>query len=172
VKAPWARAYSCVWHMIVVWAMLLPAVVLAEAKPASQPAGNPGDGELILESKYIERLVLLDPQGQRKDITAPGPKMFLPPGQYIVQEVYFQGGFSIKPYTVFTSASKEVFKLDIGASLKPSVTVKREGRLLKLDYRLLKADGQPSINSDRSHPPEFAVYQGDEKIGSGKFEYG
>ena len=28
------------------------------------------------------------------------------------------------------------------------------------------------VNQDRSHPPEFTVYQGDQKVASGKFEFG
>jgi hypothetical protein len=55
--------------------------------------------------------------------------------------------------------------------------VKRAGRLLKLDYQVLDGDGRkyrrndPSSN-DRSHPPQFAIYQGGCQIGSGTFEYG
>jgi hypothetical protein len=28
------------------------------------------------------------------------------------------------------------------------------------------------VKQDRSHPPEFTIYQGDKKIASGKFEFG
>ena len=54
----------------------------------------------------------------------------------------------------------------------PSLTVKRAGRLLTLDYQLLDADGQKFRNPDRNHPPRFTVYQGDRLVGSGTFEYG
>jgi len=53
-----------------------------------------------------------------------------------------------------------------------SVTVKRAGRLMMMDYKLLDANGQKSRNPDRTHPPRFAVYQGDRLVGSGTFEYG
>jgi hypothetical protein len=57
-----------------------------------------------------------------------------------------------------------------------SVVVKREGRLLNLDCQLLDANGRkyqdPDNSTDRTTPPEFAIYQGDQKINSGSFEYG
>ena len=40
-------------------------------------------------------------------------------------------------------------------------------------YRLTGAGGPyQMVNEDRSHPPEFTIYQGDKKIGAGKFEFG
>jgi hypothetical protein len=54
----------------------------------------------------------------------------------------------------------------------PTLTVKRAGRLLTLDCQLLDANGQKSRNPDRNRPPTFAVYQGDQLVGSGTFEYG
>jgi hypothetical protein len=51
---------------------------------------------------------------------------------------------------------------------QPAVTVKRQGRLLVLNYEVPRQDAQSEPNS----PPEFAVYQGKRKIASGQFEYG
>jgi hypothetical protein len=41
-------------------------------------------------------------------------------------------------------------------------------------YQLVGAGGEAYqlANQDRSHPPEFAVFKGDKKIASGKFEFG
>jgi hypothetical protein len=49
----------------------------------------------------------------------------------------------------------------------------RRGTYLALNYRLTGVGGgYQLVNQDRSHPPEFTVYQGDKKIASGKFEFG
>ena len=56
--------------------------------------------------------------------------------------------------------------------LTPSVSVKRVGRFLKLDYQLLDANGRKYTVDARSSQPQFTIYQGDQKIGSGSFEYG
>jgi hypothetical protein len=59
--------------------------------------------------------------------------------------------------------------------LTPRVTVKRVDRFLKLDCQLLDANGQKYQGNliDRyTHPPQFAVYQGDRQVGSGTFAYG
>jgi hypothetical protein len=60
-----------------------------------------------------------------------------------------------------------------GGPLTNSVDVMRRGKYLALNYRLTGVGGgYQLVNQDRSHPPEFTVYQGDRKIGSGKFEFG
>ena len=53
----------------------------------------------------------------------------------------------------------------------PMVTAQREGRLLVLRCELRNADGS-QYRENREYPPQFVVYQGDELIGSGSFEYG
>jgi hypothetical protein len=63
--------------------------------------------------------------------------------------------------------------LTVGGPLTNSVSINRQGRKLALNYQLVGAGGAyQMVNQDRSHPPEFAVYQGDKKVGSGKFEFG
>ncbi len=64
--------------------------------------------------------------------------------------------------------------LDAGGPLTNSVIVSRHGQDLRLDYRLLGAGGATYqlVNRDYSRPPEFAIYKGDKKIASGKFEFG
>lgn len=57
----------------------------------------------------------------------------------------------------------------------PTVAAKRAGRLLTLSCELRNADGsqyRPKNQDDYNNPPRFAVYQGDQMIGSGAFEYG
>jgi hypothetical protein len=64
--------------------------------------------------------------------------------------------------------------LDAGGPLTNSVTASRHGQDLRLDYRLVGAGGETYqlVKQDRSQPPEFAIYRGDKRIASGKFEFG
>ncbi len=63
--------------------------------------------------------------------------------------------------------------LPVGGPLTNSVSVSRQGRKLSLNYQLAGAGGTYELGKvDREHPPEFAIYQGDRKIASGKFEFG
>jgi hypothetical protein len=64
--------------------------------------------------------------------------------------------------------------LNAGGPLTNSVTASRQGADLHLDYLLVGAGGgtYQLAKRDTSKPPQFAVYQGDKKIGSGDFEYG
>jgi hypothetical protein len=60
-----------------------------------------------------------------------------------------------------------------GGPLTNSVSVARQGKNLSLNYRLAGVGGAYQlVNQDRSHPPEFTIYQGDKKVASGKFELG
>jgi hypothetical protein len=64
--------------------------------------------------------------------------------------------------------------LNVGGPLTNSVIASRHGQDLRLDYRLVGTGGETYqlANQDRSKPPEFAIYKGDKKIASGKFEFG
>jgi hypothetical protein len=63
--------------------------------------------------------------------------------------------------------------LTAGGPLTNSVSISRQGRTLMLNYQLVGAAGGYQVSDPyRVHPPEFTVYQGDKKIGSGKFQYG
>jgi len=168
------------WRILSIWAMLLPTIALAKEPAKGQPARDSSSCELIL-GKRIESLTLTDQQGQPV-VFRRGSGMCLPPGQYLIQGIDLPGGYSSLTYgghppDRLTLVPGKPCRFDIRAPLTPSVAVKREGRLLKLDYQLLDGDGRkyrrndPS-GSDRSHPPQFAVYQGESLIGSGSFEYG
>jgi len=64
--------------------------------------------------------------------------------------------------------------VDAGGPLTNSVVASRHGPDLLLDYKLIGAGGRQYqlSGSSRSQPPEFAVFKGDKKIASGKFEFG
>ena len=61
-----------------------------------------------------------------------------------------------------------------GGPLTNRVSVTRRGRLLVFNYQLAGAEGATYRlgRQDRSRPPEFAVYQGEKEIATGKFEFG
>ena len=167
------------WCFFMFCGLLLPAVVLA-AGPAKEPLAPAyrAFGELIL-GKHIESLSLIDQHGQSVLYQRRGSSMFVPPGRYVIEEIDLQGGFSANtspklPADRVTLVSGKPVRFDIRGPLTSSVTTQRAGRLLKLNYQLLDADGRKyeRNDGDRGHPPQFAVYQGDRQIASGSFEYG
>ena len=164
-------------HVFPLCAILLPAIALVAEAPTEPTAPNALGCELILEGKCIEKIDLLDEQGQTKNFVKPGASVFLPPGQYEIEEIQLQGGYSAGPYYGFSDQQLELSpdkpcRLKCGAPLAPSVTVNREGRLLKMDYQLLDGNGREYHSSEYDNPPTFIVYRGDQQIGSGTFEYG
>jgi hypothetical protein len=64
--------------------------------------------------------------------------------------------------------------LKIGAPLKPTVHIARQGRVLTLDYKLLDAEGRNYSKRDTNGfpPPKFTVRKDGRIVGSGVFEYG
>ncbi len=62
--------------------------------------------------------------------------------------------------------------LKVGAPLKQSVRAQRRKNLLFLNYELLGVGGHNYVQAQRGTPPQFAIYRGDKKIASGKFEFG
>ncbi len=155
---------------------LLPAVVFA-AEAEEKPARDPSACELIIEGKHIEKLTLVNGQGLVKEINHPGSSVFLPRGLYTVQSIQVEGGYysypdSLNAENKLSLSPSEPCKLKAGAPLISTVSVKRAGRLLKLDYKLCDAEGRKYFNYQRTTTPQFAIYQGEQLIGSGAFEYG
>ena len=171
------------WRILAIGA-LLPAFGLA-AEPAKKPPPfdpTTWNCELIL-GKHIRSLSLVDQYGQFAASRSRRASMFLPPGQYTIQQIDLDGGFFstrqdfAHPEKPLKLAPGTPCRFDIRTPLTPSVTVKRAGRLLTLDYQLLDGDGRkyrrngPAV-TDSSLKPKFAVYQGDRLMDSGNFEYG
>lgn len=159
------------------WILILSTIVCAAEPAKEQPARDPSDCELIIAGKHIEKLSLVNKAGLDKVIVRPGPSIFLPPGRYRIQEIQLQEGYTFNDYSGsaenrFTLSPDAPYKLMAGAPLTPGVTVKRQGRMLTMDYQLLDAEGRKYINRANTNPPRFDIYQGDQKIASGSFEYG
>ena len=134
-------------------------------------------GELKLEGEHVERLVLQRKDGHTERFDQPGEVVELPVGQYHLLESHLDGG-----YTCFqaggpqnkwiTIAQNAPAVLKVGTPLKQTLEVKRQGRTLALDYKLLGVGGEVYTQEDRSNPPSFTIYNGDQEIASGQFAYG
>jgi len=154
-----------------------PGSLCAKETPTPSQHGT-NLGELKVQGKYIERLVLRQKDGGTKKFDKPGETIKLPIGEYRLQEVRLESGYScgittrISDANWVTVAEDKPAVLEVGAPLKQTVEVRRQGSLLLLNYKLLGAGGEAYTSDNRSDPPGFSVYKGDKKIASGKFEYG
>jgi hypothetical protein len=134
-------------------------------------------GELKLEGGHIERLVLRGKDGKSKWFDKPGETIELHAGQYQLQESRLDGGYvcvqgaGIKNKWI-TIAENKPAVLEVGAPLKQTIKVKRRGKALVLDYKLLGIGGESYTNEIHNKPPSFIVYKGDDEIISGRFQYG
>jgi len=163
---------------LVAFSLVLPAVATAAAPAKERAAEDASTCELLLEGRGIEKLTLVNELGLRKEITRPGRSVRLPPGKYRIEEIRLhrlQGGYHTEPRTdgqqVLRLSPDKPCRLKIGAIL-PHVTAKRQGRLLTLDCEVRDDDGRKYTNAGHINPPRFTIYQADQEIASGTFEYG
>jgi len=153
-----------------------------EAKPALQfTEQSVALGELKITGKFIQRLVL--PGGPYLVVLdQPAASMQVPVGSYNQPDILLaQNGTTAYCNSSLRQTGQRVsvdgktpLVLNVGGPLTNSVIASRHGQDLRLDYRLVGAGGETYqlANRDRSRPPAFAIYQGDKKIASGKFEFG
>jgi hypothetical protein len=138
-------------------------------------ARNSSLGVLKLEGKHVEYLALHRKDGHVEQITRPNETIKLPLGEYRLQEVRLESGYTCRSMGIFrwvTIAVDEPATLKVGSPLVPTIKVQRQGRILRLNYELQGVGGESYIAGARSKPPTFAVYKGQKKIASGHFEYG
>ena len=138
---------------------------------------KPAQGELKIEGKYIKQLTLERRGGENVKFNQPAESIKVAVGKYRLQEVQLESGYTCRRWMVPDQNWIEVGEdkpavLKAGAPLKQVVTAQRQGRLLTLNYKLLGIGGENYAGYDRSKPPTFTVYKGDERITSGTFEYG
>lgn len=140
---------------------------------------EPAQGELKLEGKYIKQLVLKGEDGASIKFDQPGESIKVAVGKYRLWEVHLEGGYSCREWMLPERKQNriEVSKdkpavLKVGAPLKQIATATRQGRVLSLGYELSGIGGESYVRDDRSNPPTFTAYKGDERITSGTFEYG
>lgn len=134
-------------------------------------------GELKLEGEHVERLVLQRKDGHTERFDRPGETFKLSTGQYQLLESHLDGGYTCfqgagmqNEWITITENAPAVLK--VGAPLKQILEVKRRGKVLMLDFKLLGIGGEAYTSEKRSEPPSFAAYKGDQEIASGQFAYG
>jgi hypothetical protein len=138
-------------------------------------------GNLEIGGRFVERLIL-EGDAWLVLVDRPGPAVKVPGGEYRRLRAYLkQGGteatlewgLAARPRRLVIDPTQTNL-LVIGGPLTNAVSVARRGGYLELNYRLLGADGEPYqlTGRDYSHPPEFAVYKGGQRIASDKFQYG
>ena len=138
-------------------------------------------GELKLSGDFIQRVHLRDGPCLVV-LDAPAETVRVPVGRYGDHQVRLGKGDAVAhpersdrgvrmPLAV---AKDRPAALAAGGPLTNSVTLSRRGKHLVFSYRLLGAGGETYQlgTTDYNKPPQFAVYQGDKKIASGKFEFG
>jgi hypothetical protein len=138
---------------------------------------NSALGELKLQGNYIDRLVLRRKDGRTERFNRPEETIKLPAGEYRLQEVRLEGGYTCRLLSVsgrdwVTVDEDKPAVLKVGAPLKQTVKAKRQGRILVLDYELVGAGGEKYTSTNRTKPPTLTVYKGDKEIASDKFEFG
>lgn len=138
-------------------------------------------GELKINGHFIERAIL---QGGPYLVVLDQPETVVkvPVGKYNRPEVWLKQGDTVAYYSTYSVRPDQGITIDgnkpgvlaAGGPLTNSVSLSRHGKSLRFNYQLLGAGGEvyQLARVDRSQPPEFAVYKGDRKIASGKFEFG
>jgi hypothetical protein len=101
------------------------------------------------------------------------PRMYAENGDWVFWPVQAASQSSTAPAPSAAEAEKTA-KYRAAAPLNHTVQIERMGSYLKLDYELIGADGKKYDLWGISEHPEltFSVYQGDARVGIGKFEYG
>jgi hypothetical protein len=137
-------------------------------------------GELKIAGEFVER-VTLERGPYLVLIDKPGATVKVPVGSYTQTKVCLKKGEAEACLDVNSTAAagritvseNKLALLNAGGPLTNSVSVIRRGKNLTMGYRLAGVGGvYQLVNQDRSHPPEFTIYQGDKKVASGKFEFG
>ena len=135
-------------------------------------------GELVLKGRGISRLVLSGPR--TVVLNEPGQRVWVPAGDYTRQQIVIDGGRAgtLQAETSHTVSVREgqPAELNVGGPLDNSMTVKRAGSLVTLDYRLQGVGGEvysdvPSDSRSLSHA-SFQVRKRDKTIKSYQFRYG
>jgi hypothetical protein len=134
-------------------------------------------GKLKLEGSHLDYIELRAKDGHTERITRPDQIIELPPGEYRFEQVRLKGNYTCRNMGVtrsdwVTVAADRPATLKVGGPLVPTVKVQREGRILRLRYELQGVGGETYTGGAGTKPPTFAVYKGQKKIASGKFEYG
>jgi hypothetical protein len=135
-------------------------------------------GELKITGKFVQRLILRAP-GMTVVFDNPGSSVKVPVSTYSQYDLCLQQGdakavrnaSSVNPILISETKTAE---LSAGGPLTNTVTTQRYRKQLILSYQLLGVNGDryQLLRDGSTEQPQFAIYQGDKKIHSGKFEFG
>jgi hypothetical protein len=131
---------------------------------------------LEIEGKDVRQVVLIGDRPVTLD--EPASTIPFPAGSYrsmtiTVGEKDSKNRYVAYRLTPFTAQEGQVLRVKAGAPLKGEVTVQRTGRWVTFHY-LLTGQGDESYSAANYDAPKpaFKIFQGDELVESGKFEYG
>jgi hypothetical protein len=134
-------------------------------------------GELKVTGADLHRIILTTQPAMTVVLDQPQGAVQLPVGSYSLSEIWLRkddtevGSFRAGRLDI---DDQRPASLVAGGPLTNSVGVRSQGDTLQLQYRLIGADGRAyqSPRPDRDHPPEFAVFQGTNRLAADKFRYG
>ncbi|MBN2182389.1 MAG: hypothetical protein JW715_10785 [Sedimentisphaerales bacterium] len=132
-------------------------------------------GELKIEGSHIESVVLRSLDNHHTEtFEPPFEAKKVPVGKYRLQNIRLDGGYycGTKNHITVSVEENETAIFKVGAPLKSTIDLKRQGRILELRYKLIGMAGEDYPAPTRNNPPGFTVFKSDRKIASGKFEYG
>lgn len=161
----------CVNSLAVVVLVLGTGVCLAQSHSQKSALG-----ELRIEGENIERLLLRRNDGHREVLNNPEETVRLPTGQYILNEIRLKGGYnhrSMPRKSRVTIRDDKPAVLKVGGPLKQTISVQRQGKILRLTYGLVGIGGETyTVVRNVRKRPGFSIYKGDREIANGKFEFG
>jgi hypothetical protein len=141
--------------------------------------------ELRLSGQHIHRLLLTGRGGQTPRtvvLNEPGASARVPVGDYAQYKVTLKQGKVVavrqldysppQGQPILTVVSNRPAVLAAGGPLTNTVSISRRSKSLALNYKLVGAGGEAYQLSGPRQQPLWAVFQGDKRIASGKFEFG
>jgi hypothetical protein len=138
---------------------------------------SPRLGELKVTGADLHRIILTAKPTMTVVLEQPAGTVKLPVGSFSLDEIWLRkgeveaGSFGAGRLNV---DARRPTSLVAGGPLTNSVEVKSQRESLRLDYKLLGPGGRAYQVPSRAdtRPPEFAVFQGTNRLAAGKFQYG
>ncbi|MBN1362783.1 MAG: hypothetical protein JW993_19450 [Sedimentisphaerales bacterium] len=149
------------------------AVSAARAQDADQPKGK-----LKIEGTHIARLLLERDDGHTEEWSNLRGTIELPVGTYRVKQLTLRDDYTCQAQGLTKLRHLEVAPdktavLKAGGPLQQTIQIKRQGRVLVLNYQLRGIGGEEYAAPRRAdNRATFTVYRGDRAIANDDFEYG
>ena len=136
-------------------------------------------GDLNVTGANLHRLILTGSRGTDMTLLLDQPQgtLKVPIGSYSLDEIWLRRGEfeALRPNAGKVRVEEErPAALIAGGPLTNSVSLSSAGPNLQINHRLLGANGgiYKVPRPDYEHPPQFAVFQGTNRLGTGKFKFG